>query len=412
MSAGNAYPGIPGQLGRMVFVCDLFHPSTESTSVLFTQLLTAALPAFQSVDVITQRLPPGSDDSFARASLPPGIHVIRVGIPVAWRTSLVGRLIKQLVFAVEATVQLFCRRYDRCIGGTNPPFTPVWLWAASFIKRRPYSLIVHDVYPEGLVAVGVLSGRSLITLAWRRLNRLAYGRAEKVFVLGHDMADFMEKHYGVSRDRLVFMPNWSPFDQPTPRLFTESWLGAELNLGQSIVVQYSGNMGLWHDIEAIVRAAAILQDDPRVCFLLIGGGRRRANAQHLCSALGLSNVQWLDFQPSEALAESLACSHIALISQRPGLEGIAVPCKLYGILASGRPIVAAVPPECEVGRVVAAEACGIVAGPSNPEEIAAAIRHLADDPGARATMGNNAFAAYRRCYTLDHAVDRFVSAFT
>jgi glycosyltransferase involved in cell wall biosynthesis len=411
MTAGSNDASTPNRLGRVVFVCDLFHPSTESTSTLFTQLLTAIRPACESLDVITQRLPSRGSDSHTTAAAPAGIRIIRVGMPVAWRTGIVARLCKQLAFAIEATFRLVGRNYDRCIGGTNPSFTPVWLWATSFITRRPYSVIVHDVYPDGLVAVGLLSNDSLITAGWRKLNRLAYRRAEKVFVLGHDMADLMAKHYGVAPERLVFMPNWSSFDQPRPRPFSESRLAEELNLGQHIVVQYSGNMGLWHDIEAIVRAAEILRDDPRIRFLFIGGGRRRSQAQRLSDELGLSNVHWLDFQPAAVLPDSLACCHIAMISQRPGLEGVAVPCKLYGILASGRPIVAAVPPECEVGRVIATEGCGILAGPSNAAEIAAAIRCLANDAGERAAMGEKAFAAYRRHYSLAHAANRFLQAF-
>ena len=94
------------------------------------------------------------------------------------------------------------------------------------------------------------------------------------------------------------------------------------------MVQYSGNMGLWHDIENFVLAAKRLEEKPHIQFVFIGGGRRRNQAELLASELGCANIQWHDFVKLEDLSESLAACHVSLISLRAGLEGVAVPCKL------------------------------------------------------------------------------------
>lgn len=392
---------------RVCFVCDVFYPSTESTSQLFTELFNRLAAGGLQIDVVTNRLPGCQNLLKAAAPLLAGISVRRVGLPLRGRGSVAVRALRYGAFFVSATARLAVANADRFWAGTNPPFSPVWMAFMALLRRKPFDIIVHDVYPDGLVAVGYLPPGALVVKLWTALNRWAYGRACKVVVLGRDMADLMRRQYGVRDDQLVMFPNWSPFDQETPATLAESSLTERLGLERAFVVQYSGNMGLWHDIDTFVRAAEILQSDGRIRFLMIGDGRRLEPARHLADQLGLRNITWLGFQDRDALPDSLACANVALISQREGLDGVAVPCKLYGILASGRAIVAAVPPHSEVARVVCEEQCGVVVPPSNAVAIADALREMADNEPETIAMGQRSFIAYRRTYSLDAAARRF-----
>jgi colanic acid biosynthesis glycosyl transferase WcaI len=52
-----------------------------------------------------------------------------------------------------------------------------------------------------------------------------------------------------------------------------------------------------------------------------------------------------------------------------------VPSRLYGILAVGRPVIAAADRESETAQVVERVGCGIVIPPGRPELLARAIRN-------------------------------------
>lgn len=392
---------------RICLVCDVFYPSAESTSQLFTGFLRTLSADGVRFDVVTNRLAPVATNVGGAASLPAAVRVHAVGLPVRGKESVVLRLARYAAFVVCATLRIMVLPTDRLWASTNPPFAPIWVAALALLKRKPFDVIVHDVYPDGLVAVNVLRQGSLVTRAWRMLNRWAYRRASRVVVLGRDMAEVLKSRYGVLSHRLVLFPHWSVFDQEKPLPLAASHLAHTLELGAKFVVQYSGNMGLWHDMNAIVEAAAQLSDLDKVHFLMIGGGRRRAEAQRLAVARGLANMTWLDFQPGETLPDSLACCSVALISQRHGLEGMAVPCKLYGILASGRPIVAAVPEESEVARVVYEHGCGVVVRPDDSTAIANGIRDLVSGRHDARSMSEKAFAAYREHYSLAAARSRY-----
>lgn len=395
-----------GSRRQLLFVCEVFHPDPSSTSQLFKAVFES--PEFRDVDltVITNHAPTGLAAAPSDC-LPGNVSVIRTGLAIDGKKSISRRLLRYAAFVVGATVSIVLRPRDRILGLTNPPFTAVWLWLVTRITRQPYDLFLLDLYPEGLIGLGALHPRSWIACLWKRLNRQAYLRAEKLVVLGRDMALRISEDYGFSLDRITVFPHWSPFDQSSPVAFTDSRLISKLGLTDHFVVQYSGNMGLWHDIDTLVRAAALLKNVPKLRFLFVGGGVRRKPAEMLCRQLGADNVLWLDFQPLEQLADSLAACHVAIISQRDGLDGVAVPCKLYGILASGRAVLAAVPAMSEVARVVAEENCGTVVMPHDSAGIAAVIRQLVDDAATASAMGDRAFQAYRTKYTAAIAARKF-----
>jgi colanic acid biosynthesis glycosyl transferase WcaI len=72
------------------------------------------------------------------------------------------------------------------------------------------------------------------------------------------------------------------------------------------------------------------------------------------------------------------------------MAGYIVPSKLYGILASGRPYVAAVEDSCEVAAITRIRDCGLVVEPGQARPLADAIRTLRCDPALAARLGANA----------------------
>ncbi|HET8644735.1 MAG TPA: glycosyltransferase family 4 protein, partial [Vicinamibacteria bacterium] len=268
-----------------------------------------------------------------------------------------------------------------------------------------YEYLCHDVYPDGLVAVGLVRENGLAARLWRRLNRACYARARTCYVVGRDMARLLAGRYAVAEERIVFFPCWSPVEWPR-RPPVESAFSARLGLEGKVIVQYSGNMGLWHDMVTLVDAAARCGDDPGIHFLFVGNGVRRREAQARARDLGAGNITWMDLAPPQDLADLLRCCHLALVSLRAGLAGVAVPSKLYGILAAGRAVVAQVPDDSEVAAVVREEACGVVVPPADVDALAAAIRRLAADEAERTAMGERAFAAYAGKYARARAAQR------
>lgn len=389
----------------ILFLCQVFPPDPQSTSQLFGSLVGALGKKGVGVEVWS-----GMPAIFAtpRRSEGNGWRVLRLGLPNRKHLGLSYRVIAygSYLFAVGLRL-IFLSRHENVVATTNPPFLPIWVWFISAFRGWRYRLVILDQYPEGLEQIGWLSTHRVISRIWRFFNGKAYRAALQISVLGRDMARLIQRNYGVAAKTLDWVPHWSATEPPVAKPAKQSRILHRLGLTDKWVVQYSGNMGLWHDLENVVRAAHLLQKEPDLRFLLAGGGLRRTAAEKLARNLDLSNVIWIDPVPLEELDDLLAGCHAALISQNEGLVGVAVPCKLYGILASGRPILAAVPRACEAARVVLEEQCGEVLPPHDPHALADSIRRWLANPKEVQSMGHRARQAYERHYTLDCAVERF-----
>lgn len=396
--------------GDVVVVCQVFHPDTQSTSQLLSALVRAVAERGLTLEIWSGF--PGLHEGPAppRREHWQNVIVRRGGVRAPFKRNRLLRAASYVTFAGFVMWRLLVApKGRRVFVVTNPPFMPPLVWIACRMRRHQFVPLVQDLHPDGLTAIGALRRGGIVDRAWRWANGRTYRSASEVWVLGRDMAALIETAYGVPRERIRYVPHWSPVDFERPVEAESTALWKRLGLQGTFVVQYSGNMGLWHDMETLVRAAALLQSDG-VRFLFIGDGLRKAAAERLSSDMRLRNATWLGFQPLETLQDSLSCCHVALISQWPQLVGVAVPCKLYGILASGRPVVAQVPAASETALVVAEEDCGIIVTPGDAQALADAILALKRDPERRAGMGRRAFAAYQAKYTLTGAVETFETA--
>jgi glycosyltransferase involved in cell wall biosynthesis len=395
-------------MNNIVVVSQVFYPNTQSTSILLTDLALNLQNKNTKLTVICG-FPNGIDNyTVNRYENFNGIDIYRCGINVNLKAGLWQRIISYVSYLIHAGWKLiFLKKKEIIIGVTNPPFISILLMIVSMITDCTYYFIMHDVYPEGLVAVGKLKEHSFVTKIWRKLNLLSYRRSEKVITLGRDMSDLLIKDYALDPGKIEYIPNWSLTTAHEPIPFEKNDLARDLKIQDKFVVQYSGNMGLWHDVDTLIRAAASLKSNLDIQFLFIGNGIRQKQAQQLAQQLEANNIIWMDFVPQEQLNTSLTCSHVALISLKNGLEGIAVPCKLYGILASGRAILAQVPKKSEIAYVIEEEKCGFVIPPGDVAGLAKRIEQLAADHDLTRGMGRNAYQAYRSKYTIETITKQF-----
>ena len=348
-----------------------------------------------------------------------GVEIARGGVKIDGKRSLIHRAIAYFAFLAWLAFQLLFKTptHHRVLVVTNPPFAPLIVWGCSQLRRvwgssYTYLILLHDLSPDGLIALQKLSPRAWWVKIWMALNRAALSRAQRVITLGRDMSRHCHETYRVPHELMTTVTNWSPVewskDQYREPQETELFqkLPDRARQDDVMLVQYSGNMGLWHNIDDLVRTAALVHDAP-IHFVMIGEGRRKAAAQALAAQLNLSNITWLPFQPLDALTDSLQCAHVSLVSQRSEVLGVMVPSKLYGILASGRAVIAQAPITSEVALTLTEHNCGLVLESSEPEFLAHLLQKLSSNMTDVLHMGLAARDAYRNHHSCARAVQRF-----
>lgn len=301
-------------------------------------------------------------------------------------------------FSTSFTAAALRTRPDVCLVLSTPPLllgiTGMLLEA---LRGVPFVYSVQDLYPDVAINLGVVRRDGLVARASERVARRTYARAAALITLSTGMAARLEQK-GVQSDRIHVIPNWADTErlQPRPR---DNPFAREHGLDHGFVVQYSGNLGLSQGLDSVIDAAALLRDTD-VRFVLIGNGNAREHLVARAADLALTNLRFLPPQPRERLDQVLSSCSVGLVTMKRGVGDDLVPSKLYGIMAVGRPVLAAVEQHSEIARVIGRHECGYLCAPESGRALAEAILALRNAPEAElVTAGERGAEASRSHYS-------------
>ena len=254
---------------------------------------------------------------------------------------------------------------------TNTFFAP---WIAERMAARRGLPIVHwvfDLYPDVLVLAGRVRSGSLAERALRYCVRSALdGAAANVF-LGKRLLSFAEKQFGPI-PRSVVIPvgcDARPFRQ---------WPPAARASRAPIRVLYCGNFGRMHDVSTLIEA--LQKGWPSgIHFELRGNG---IGFRMIREALGGTppHVRMAGHLPESEWATTMRGADIALVTLKPGAEGVVMPSKTYSAMAAGQAILAICPRDSDLADTVAAHDCGWIVEPGDSAGLCELLRRLTGDP--------------------------------
>jgi colanic acid biosynthesis glycosyl transferase WcaI len=285
-------------------------------------------------------------------------------------------------------------RPDVLVTQTNPPVAVLLTAVISRLRRRPYVIIAQDLYPEVIFAHGMLSRHTLLGKLLTVVFARAYGGAAAVVSLGPRMTSrLVEK--GVTAERVWQIPNWATGDLRVIRGAANE-LRRSWNLEGKFVVLYSGNLGVAHDCETLLRAVAISSD--RIAHLrlvFIGGGTRSEEARKLVHELKLERiVLFKPFVPFALLPQTYGLADLSVVTLLPGFDGLVVPSKLLGNMARGVPTLYIGPPASDVDIWLQESGGGVSIANGDADAAAECLTMCVRDAGRLEEFG----AAARRFY--------------
>ncbi len=397
---------------RLALVCKHFYPEMVSTGMHMTEIARRLQEKGWQITVYCDQ--PEYVVEEGEEKVPPellyeGIRIKRVPVLGAHRDGMLRRGIRGGTYLLS-TIRALVRdrgQYDGLLVTTNPPFAGLAGWYMSAMHGMPYVQLVYDVYPNIAEELGVVETGSLLDRGWEQASRLMLNRAAGTIVIGRDMAELVRhKLQRQNWGTMHLIPNWSDERtvEPVPR--DENPFRDEHDVGDRILVQYSGRMGTTHNLEPLIEAAERLQDAP-VLFQFNGEGAKKEKLQRIAADRDLDNVLFLPYQPLDELDTVLSAADLAVVCLEGRFTGMSVPSKTYGIMAAGTPMLGFIEPDSEVGRTIQEHECGLVAEDPTGAEVADLLRQLIADRDHLAAMGQRGRTAFEEQYTLSHAAERY-----
>ena len=398
--------GAPGSKRRLVIFSQVYPPDPAAVGQHLSDVAEEMVCRGWQVTVYTSRR--GYDDPrarFASREIRAGVCVNRLELSSFGKRSLVIRLCAQLFFVAQAVPRIILLAGVSCVlVSTSPPFAGFFGAIASAVRRVPLVWWVMDVNPDQLVAIGRVRPDSWLVRLFDWMNRQALRAASAVIVLDGRMKQVMQRKSPTPISMHV-IPPWAGTALTDTAPVEINPFREQLGSHGKLVVMYSGNHAITSPLTTLLRAIRQLTDVGNLQFVFVGGGAGKGDVERLISDRPDLPVCSLPYQPRESLHLVLAAADVHVVSLADEAVGLVHPCKLYGAMAAGRPVIALASAESYVGEIVGTHGIGWRVAHGDVDGMTTVLQQVcgAGAAGLR-EMGEVARAVASGTYPADRAV--------
>jgi glycosyltransferase involved in cell wall biosynthesis len=341
-----------------------------------------------------------------------GIKIIRVPGTRLPKLIFLGKLINQVTFLGGVLFYLLFDFSKRLILlTTNPPFLGILGPILRTIRGKSYIYLVLDVYPDTAEKLGMIKEKSIVSLLWNRINRTILRQASSVVVLGNAMKEIILKKgrkIDSLHNKIHKIHIWSDDRIISPVSKQDNPYISKWDLSGKFTLGYSGNMGRFHDMETIMKAAEKLSSFEDIIFLFIGDGHKKKWMQEFSRIRKLRNCYFKPYVSKNDLRFALACADVGLVSLQSSHAGLSEPSKTFGLLAAGIPVIGVLPRKSENFRILDENNCGVLVEPGDTNGLVKAVLRLYNDPQLRIKMGTNGTEIVKKKYSLNRAAVKYI----
>lgn len=381
---------------RILLLSTYFRPDVASTGVIMTKLAEEFVAKGHEVTVVTSVPHYDATQVWRERSMKLvygerlcGMQIYRVRVCATDdRSSVVKRISAYGSFSILSGLRgVTLPKHDVILVPSPPLSNGVVADFLSRFRGTPFIYNVQDVWPDVAVRAGILKNDRAIR-SLKRMEGYVYRRAARISVISEGFRQNLLAK-GVPDRKISVIPNFidTEFVTPLPRL---NYFSRKHALENKFVILFAGNMGFSQGLKDVLDAAKLLERNEGMKFLMAGNGAAKSEAQGYCESAKLRNVEFLPFQPHEDLPAMYGASDVCLIPLKRGFTMESVPCKLFTIMAAGRPAIAAVDRCSDTWDLIQDAKCGLCVEPEDPKALAAAIERYYLDASARREAGRNA----------------------
>ncbi len=395
---------------RVLLYAYNYYPEPIGIAPLMTELAEGLVEKGHQVRVVTampnypeRKIYPGYRGQLYKREVRNGVEIDRCFVAVKPKPGLIGRAMLEGSFIGLSLVKAISGWKPDIILSTSPSLPaciPVAI--AKKVFRCPVVLSLQDILPEAAIQTGLLSN-ALAIKVFELLEQFAYASATKISVITPSFAKNL-KAKGVADKKMICISNWVDVNFITPRPMENNAFRYQHKLKDKFVVLYSGNIARTQGVRTIIHAAERLKNNSDIQFVVVGEPSQLAELEALSNKLKIDNVTLLPFVNRADLPEMLAAANVSLIMQKRQVVGFNMPSKTQVIMASGRAIIASVPPDGATAEAVKQSNSGLVVKPECPTELARAIQKLYNSPKIAKAMGDSGRRFAVQHYSFKQAI--------
>lgn len=348
---------------RLFLITEFSDPSQNTTGYLFEKLYQS----FLQQDDLEVILVTKKDTNILKQE-----NAIYIDQPQVDKSKLSNRLFYELAVSTKFLMKSVkhIRRDDIVFTGTTPIFLLLIMYGLKKFINFKWTLLVHDVFPENLVAANIVSSNNISYKILKILFDKVYASTDKVIVIGEDMKELI--YQKTHKKNITVIPNWINEEdvdleqKGSNELLNElEWQGDD-----KIVFQFFGNIGRVQGLNTLVKAIKLMKNIEDARFVFIGKGAYLKELKTSIKKLNRDNVVYYGELNQDQKSVGLNACDIAIVTLAEGMLGLGVPSKAYYTMAANKLIFAIMDKSSEVYQMVANNNIGWTVEPTQIEDIA------------------------------------------
>ncbi|KRL42204.1 glycosyltransferase family 4 protein [Lacticaseibacillus manihotivorans] len=413
---------------KLLIYAHYYTPDVASTGQILKELAEGMLDTFDiTVICVVPSYSGKVDDAyktkkFYREEIN-GVHVLRIRVPEFSKQdkrSRIKNIISYFFGSMRATFKVGHQDYVFSI--SQPPILGglLGVWG-KWIKHAKFIYNIQDFNPEQIMAVGY-SRNKLVLKLMMALDKFSCKQSDLVITVGRDLVETLKNRFKPGRaPKVAMINNWIDEKEIHPLSADEPHVVAfkqKYRLEDKFVVMYSGNIGLYYDLENLIKviekfpAGTKSAGGQKVEFVFVGAGSMLDTLKQYVEMHEMKNVSFIPYQPKADLIYSLNAADIHWCVNAKGIKGVSCPSKFYGIAAAGKPVLGVLEQGAEIERLIRDHHAGYLATPGDYSLVETNIRTALGLSEGLQQMGQRSREIINGGLTKTESVKKYVHKIT
>ena len=233
-------------------------------------------------------------------------------------------------------------------------------------------------------------------------DKFSCKKSNLVITVGRDLVQTLKNRFeGKKVPNFVMINNWINEKEIYPLSSDDEnvmQFKKKYGLEDKFVIMYSGNIGLYYDLENLIKVlkkfrkgynkVGIYEPGPKtkdgreVVFAFVGAGPVLDKLVNYSKKHCFENIVFIPYQEKSQLNYSLNAGDVHWCVNAKGIKGVSCPSKAYGIMAAGKAILGVLEDGSEIRSLIEECGCGKCCEPGEYGKIAAEIRYFISKAGS------------------------------
>lgn len=413
---------------KLLIFAHYYYPDVASTGQLLKEQAEGMLDEFDVTVICTVPSYGGEiEDSYKTQKFYEetinGVRVVRIRVPEFTKVSKMSRIrnIAAYFFGALGAARR-AGEQDFVLAISQPPLLGGLLGVyGKRLKHAKLIYCIQDFNPEQIEAVGYFKNRWVLD-RMLQLDKFSCRRSDLVVTVGRDLVETLEQRFeGEAVPNHVMINNWMDEKEVYPLPPEHEKVVAfreRYGLQDKFVIMYSGNIGLYYDLEKLMTVIEAFKpgtraaDGREAAFVFVGGGAVLDNLRIYAKEHGMRNVKFIPYQDKAELNYSLNAADVHWCVNAKGIKGTSCPSKWYGIASAAKPILGVLERGSEIRMLIEEIGCGLVCEPEAYGEMEQNIQWFLDhaSSGELQAMGRRGRAYLEKNLTKDVSIQKYIEA--